>query len=273
MKLLKARTFKGALIHVGIILALTVTLVLIFFYCYLPGTTNHGETITLPDLQGMHESELGEFLSSRNLRYEIRSDSGYSEDYPPLTALNQHPKPGAKVKENRKIYITLNARRPPIVRMPDLIDGSLSNADRILTNIGLVRGAITYEPDPAENAVLKQLYKGKEVQPGDSVPKGSSIELVIGDGLGKRVFAMHDLVGMELDEAEVLILGSKLKVGSLLNQEAEEEFTGVVMRQAPPPGSDTRSGQLVDLWVGNLHKYDSINAEQDSAIAEQMNAD
>src|SRR5699024_195337 len=63
------------LINLAIVLAVTVALVLGFFYIYLPATTNHGETITVPDLKGMTYDQLEQFLTSRNLRYEVTDSS------------------------------------------------------------------------------------------------------------------------------------------------------------------------------------------------------
>ena len=99
-----------------------VLLILFFFYVYLPTTTNHGESITVPDLEGVNVEDLDRFLLERDLRFEVLEDSGFSTDYPPHTVLKQFPLPNSKVKENRKIYITLNSTNPPEVRMPDLVD-------------------------------------------------------------------------------------------------------------------------------------------------------
>ncbi|MGK7394220.1 MAG: PASTA domain-containing protein [Candidatus Cyclobacteriaceae bacterium M3_2C_046] len=267
---IKANSFKDVLIHLGIISGLGVILIILFFYVYLPYTTNHGESITLPDLEGIPYEEINEFLTSRDLRYEVRADSGYSDQYPPLAVLDQHPDAGSQVKENRKIYLTLNAQQPPLVEMPKLVEGSMKNAETTLKNIGLEVGELKYEPNLFENVVLDQLYKGNSVEAGTQIPKGSAIDLVIGDGLGKQVFEMPDLVGREFDEAEVYIAGVRLEVGSILNEEAEDEFTGIIMKQIPEAGSNVRSGELVDLWVGNLPRYDSLNTEEEEMPQPQL---
>ena len=104
MKLLKfqANSFWDVIKHLLILMVLVLASVLFFFYVYLPTTTNHGESITVPNLEGISVEDLNEFLLKRDLRFEI-SDSSYSYEYPPLTVLRQFPKPGAKVKEDRKI--------------------------------------------------------------------------------------------------------------------------------------------------------------------------
>ena len=117
----------------------------IFFYIYLPIATNHGDTLTVPNITGVHVDDLDDYLSLRSLRYEISVDSGYSSEIPPLTVLKQFPMPNAQVKEFRKIYITLNSMAPPMVKMPDLTNGSLKNALMILKNFDLTpEGIINY---------------------------------------------------------------------------------------------------------------------------------
>ena len=41
-----------------------------------------------------------------------------------------------------------------------------------------------------KNAVLKQQYDGKDILPGDKVPRGTAIDLVIGAGLSKETKQM-----------------------------------------------------------------------------------
>ncbi len=261
MKIKKASSLKEYAVHLGIIIGISFVLILIFFYIYLPSTTNHGETITLPNMVGMSYEEIDEFLTSRDLRYRIRNDSSYDEKYPALTILNQHPKPGSQVKINRKVYLTLNARNPPLVSMPHLIDRSLINAENTLRDIGLKFGEIDYVPDLAENAVLEQLYQGNPIPAGEFVPKGAKIDLVVGDGYGMVPFDMPELVGREFEEAKIYLLGLRLQLGSVLPKEADPEFTGLIVEQNPEAGSEVRSGQLVDLWVGNLNEVDTLSVE------------
>ena len=247
--LLRSDSFGHLIKHVVFIGLTGFLLVLAFFYFYLPVATNHGESITVPDIIGLEYSDLEEFLTERELRFEINTDSGYSSEFPPLSVLKQYPEYGQKVKENRKIYVTLNATNPPEVRMPNLVDGSLKNAEMVLESYGLIRGEIIYEPDPARNAVLDQLYEGETIQEGTPIPKGSLIDLVVGDGIGRQIFEMPEAIGLELEEAKILILGSSLSVGDITYVESETETPGTVISQDPEPGIMVKIGQSIDLWV------------------------
>jgi len=157
--------------HLGIAVAIGVLITLTFFYVYLPVITNHGESITVPDLQGVSIDELQEFLVERDLRFEV-IDSVYSAELLPLTVTRQFPKPGSKVKQNRKIFISLNSVNPPTTRMPDLRDKTLQNAELILKSYELVTGKILYKPDPFRN-IIDQLYNGEPIEPNTLLAKGS----------------------------------------------------------------------------------------------------
>src|SRR5690606_30787156 len=210
---------KDGLVKIGIniliILGVLITLLFIFFQVYLPNYTNHGETVTVPDLEGFHYEELSDFLQERNLVLEVTPDSGFVEDVKALHVLKQNPKPGAKVKQNRKIYVTLNAKNAPLVLMPNLVNTPLKNAQEILANFGLVRGEIVYVPDIGMNVVLEQKYRGRNIKEGMEISKGSQIDLVVGDGLGNQTLAIPNLLGMDEGEAEFLVIGSGLRVGTV----------------------------------------------------------
>jgi len=283
MNLFRVSSIKDVLIHLAIVLALGITILVVFFYVYLPNTTNHGETVTVPDLEGIHLDDIDEFLTKRNLRFEVLSDSGFTAEYEPFTILNQYPLPGSKVKENRKIFLTLNAVNPPKVKMPDLVDGSVKNAQLVLQSYGLERGNIKYVPDLAQNAVLEQKFEGKDIEAGTFIPKGSKIDLVVGDGLGNTVLEVPDVNGMDLEEAEFIIVGSGLKVGSVLLQEADPEGRNareivenatpderyVVVRQNPGSERKVRIGEEIDIWLNVLEEQeDSILDEEEEETSD-----
>ncbi len=245
-------TFLKFLKNVGIMVGIGGLFLLIFFYIYLPSTTNHKETITVPELIGLSFEDIDEYVTNRNLRYEIMADSGYSEVLNPLTILTQNPKAGSKVKENRKIYLTLNAKVPPKVRMPNLINTSRANAEDILISNGLKLGEIEYVPNIALNAVLEQKLEGGEVAADSMIAKGSVIDLVIGDGKGNQEFETPDFYGVSLDEAKFIITSEKLVLGEVNYVKVDSLSSNTrnrVYRQLPPAGSENSSGGVIELWI------------------------
>lgn len=169
---------------------------------------------------------------------------------PALTIISQYPLPGSKVKEGRKIYVTVVSRTAPLIKMPKLTDMTHRSAQMLLKSVGLEEGNISYVPDMAQNAVLRQMYNGKEILPGQPIAKGSKIDLELGEGLGTAQFEAPSAIGMPLDEAKIAIVGAGLKVGQVMEVPAEEgQAPGSIVRQNPDAGNKVRIGDVIDLWV------------------------
>ena len=243
-------TLGSALANMIIVFSILLLLSVSYFYIYLPNSTNHGETVTVPDLKGMKIEELVSFLAQHKLQYEL-NDSAYSSDFPPLTVVRQFPKEGSSVKEERKIYISINRVSPPTVPIPDLVDRSRINAEVVLKSNELTRGKILFEPSPFLNLVKELRYQGKPIAAGVRVPKGSVIDLVIGDGNGSADFTIGNLVGDAYEQALYKINGWNLHLGDVGIPEGIDT-TGIVpfvYKQLPLPGDSVRVGDPVTLWL------------------------
>ncbi|HEY8933569.1 MAG TPA: PASTA domain-containing protein, partial [Cyclobacteriaceae bacterium] len=191
-KLLSKNTLGAVLIHFAAAISIIMLLGVLYFYAYLPSVTNHGETITVPNIEGKNIEEVEAFLAKHDLRYEV-NDSSYSDKYPPLAVLKQYPSAGAKVKENRKIYVSVNRINPPTVPMPNLVDVSIIGADAILKANELKRGRIHLVSWPFPTS-KEMCHQGRKIEPNERIAKGSSIDLVVGDG-GSTEFKVPSLIG------------------------------------------------------------------------------
>ncbi|MBL7843209.1 MAG: PASTA domain-containing protein [Cyclobacteriaceae bacterium] len=263
-------TLGGVLISLGITSVVGLILLLFYFYVYLPSATNHGETITVPSVEGLNISELEDFLVKRNLRYEV-NDSSYTDDYPPLTVLRQFPAAGAKVKENRVIYISINRVTPPTVPLPNLVDGSLINAEAVLRGNELKRGRIQLVRGPFLNLVKEMRFEGEKIAPGTRIPKGSIIDLLVEDG-GSNTVPAPDVRGYTLEDAKIPIFGSNLNLGEI---HVVGDTTGreaiVVLKQKPPAYQNIKVGDVVELWVGK--KGTPVPEEEEEELDEIDNQD
>ena len=212
--------------------------------------THHGESIDVPDLRGRNLIGIPPLLKGHNFQYEV-VDSLYDADKLPGTVLDQDPAPGSKVKRNRTLYITINATNPPDVKMPDLIDVSFRQAEAILESFGLITGDITYKPDLAKNAVLEQYYEGRPIKPGTLIPKGSVIDLALGDGLVKLGVSVPNLVGLTRNEAASMLRRYSLNIG-LVEYDDEDDKIGARIYKQFPAGNDLqllKEGDSVDIWL------------------------
>jgi len=243
------RLIKILVLNLGLISCILCGLIWLFFQFGLPTITKHGQAITVPNLKGIHIEELKEILSARHLRYKLTEDVIYLPSYPPSVVLEQYPKAGARVKEGRSIYITLNAAQPPEVVMPNLVDGSVRNAHIILKSRGLAYNTITYVTDIAKNAVLEQWYNGQPIEPGIRIPQGSKIDLVVGAGLHKHLIIVPDLVGMMVEEAELLLLDAGMCVGKTTYEYVDTLQAGTIFQQQPKVGSQVNLGDPIHIWA------------------------
>jgi hypothetical protein len=243
-------TMRSLVITLGIVIGSTLLLAMGYFYVYLPAVTNHGETITVPDVHGMKFEDARKFLTSHDLRVTI-GDSIYSEDSPPLSVLRQFPKQGTTVKEGRIIYLSINRVTPPTLPLLDLTERSLTWADLIIKSNELRRGKVFYKSSPYLNYVLEMHYQGKIVTPGTRVPKGAVIDLVVGDGNGPSDFKVGSLIGDSYKRALFKLEGWNLNLGRV-EIPADTDTTGVelfVYKQSPAVDDSVKVGDPVDLWI------------------------
>ncbi len=184
MSLLRFIFSKTFLIQIG--LAIVALVVLAFLTMqWLDFTTNQDERIKVPDLAKLSLDRVELNLDELDLRYEILDSANFNPEYPKYSVIDQVPQPGKFVKENRKIYITLNPSGYGNVMIPDLIRRTRRQVEPTLRSLGFEIGSVTYKPDIAKDAVLELRHKGKLVEPGDELMKTAKIDLVLGDGSGR----------------------------------------------------------------------------------------
>ncbi|MCP3660069.1 MAG: PASTA domain-containing protein [Bacteroidetes bacterium] len=269
-------------IHFILMGILSLFLIIVYFYIFLPIYTRHNKEIIVPDLRGMQIEESNKILNIKKLRFSIKDKKSYSSEFPAKAILNQDPIAGTKVKRNRTIYISLNSEKPPIIKMPNLLNGSLRNAELILKTNELRIGHLRYISNIAKNCVLNQKYKGEKIEPGDPIHKGSKIDLTIGAGLGKEI-SLPNLVGKNLDEVKNILKSHCLQLGSIIyetkaktedkielnniikenlklesikepndkiNEYQKPDFLpNTVFKQIPASNTKVRLGTIVDLWI------------------------
>jgi beta-lactam-binding protein with PASTA domain len=134
--------------------------------------------------------------------------------------------------------------------MPNLINSSLRYAETVLSGMGLVVGNVTYQPDIAQNAILDQLWRGQSMQPGMKLPKGASIDLIVGDGSAGALVPLPNLKGLNLTDATNVLKSSLLQIGTVVYEgPIKDSSRAVVQRQNPPfiEGGTIKGGEFVDI--------------------------
>ncbi|MBO7586309.1 MAG: PASTA domain-containing protein [Bacteroidales bacterium] len=145
--------------------------------------TRHGKEFEMPSFEGQQAQELTQRGRDEGFVFVV-NDHLYENGKQPGTVLKQDPAPGEKVKRGRKVYLTVAAAEPPTIKMPELHDISLRQAQIILEAQGLVLDRVIEKPSPYENVVLDVLYRGHSIASGTQIKMGEKISLVVGKDIG-----------------------------------------------------------------------------------------
>ena len=246
--------FTKALLY-NILIAIGMTVILLLTVSWgLKIYTRHGQTMKVPDVRGKKYDDATDILEKNHLDYEIM-DSVYMPDKPPLSVIEQNPKPETTVKSGRTIYLTVNAIKAPLVDMPDLIGKSSYKYAKIqLEGLGFKVDEPIYRPDPHRDALLGIQVDGKPLKAGTKVPRGSVITLVLGQGLSNETIKAPYLIGLRYEEALVKIREEyHLSVGAVTASEEkmteEEKARAFVWKQEPYYGRKVHVGEEIDLWI------------------------
>ena len=246
---LKTKSFRNNLLAALI----TVAILLFIAFFSLRYYTKHGQGLNVPALKGMSFTQAIGKLEELGLRYEI--DSVYVMDSPAGVVLDQDPNPNTFVKDNRTIYLTISMNTAPNVKFPDIEFQTLKQAQAIIENFGLKLGDTTYKPDPAKDVVLEASYGGATISVGQLIPKGSRINLVLGDGGGNEEVEIPNLIGLAKDEAGFALRGSSLILGIVsFEGEITDTASAVIVRQDPvltDSLSKVKKGTPINITLSN----------------------
>ena len=100
----------------------------------------------------------------------------------PFSVLSQIPIADHEVKQNRKIYLTVNPSGYRKITVPNLIQITKRNAESLLKSTGFELGEISYRDNIGKDMVLEIQFNGNKIEPGILLPKTSKIDLVLGNG-------------------------------------------------------------------------------------------
>ncbi len=243
----------------NLLIAFIIAVVLIVgAMIFLNVVTQHNKELVVPDFSNMTVSEAEFAAAQAGMRVEV-TDSVFAKRMRKGAVRDQNPAPGSKVKEGRRISLTINAMNAKTVTMPDLVGLSMRQALAELQSRGLVLGKLIYVADMATNNVLRQLRGNMEIQPGKNVETETVIDLVVGlnpeteastyvpDVTGKRYLTAVDAVHKQSLNIRSLRFDKSVK-------NYDDSLNAVVYRQIPEPAvsadGDEESERYVPLPVG-----------------------
>ena len=178
LKFFSSKEFLRTLLYIFIICVI-LFLALVFF---LRINTRHGHFVEVPNLIGKNISEFESQLDELDLIYIVSDSGNYNPEFKINSVLDQTPKADSKVKQGRKIYLTLNASDFEMVKIPELTRITVRQAKKTIESLGFVFGEIEYVDDIARDEVISISHEGIELKQGDFLKRTSVIDLKLGNG-------------------------------------------------------------------------------------------
>lgn len=253
--MIKYLTSRPLWVNIAFAIVFMIILVLLFLLS-LRWLTKHGESRTVPAVIGKNINDVEKTLGEKGFEVVVQ-DSVYYDSLPPGFVIRQVPEADAVVKVNRTVYVTINRFVAPDVEMPNLLGSSYRNAEMVLKNLGLRIADTSYRFDFAKNSVLEQSYGGASIKAGTKIRVGSGISLVLGSGLGEEDMSVPDLIGMNYEEAKVLLDAQGLSGLVIVDPGVKDTVNSFVYKQSPMPKTQDgaklriRQGQMIDIWLSS----------------------
>lgn len=240
---------RNLLIALAIVVALVVGAMV-----FLNVATQHNKELIVPDLANMTVEEAQAVAADAGMRIDV-TDSAFVKRMKRGAVYRQNPTPGSRVKEGRRIALTINAVNPRQITMPDLIGYSTRQAKAELLSRGLVLGKLIYVQDMATNNVLRQLHNNLEIEPGSMVDSEAVIDLVVGLNSRDNVTYVPYLTGLRNLSAVEAVHDHSLNLGRMRYDDTvkdyEDSLNAVVYRQVPEASDSisVKMGSSVDLYL------------------------
>lgn len=148
---------------------------------WLDHYTLHNEAVVVPDVKGLTLDEADEFFKNSKLRYNV-VDSVFSKDVAPGAIVELVPVAGSKVKENRIVFVTINAQTSQMGKIPEIQDLSFRQAYALLRSIGFSSVEIEYVAGEYKDLAVAVELNQRPLSKGEYVPLKAPLTLKISSG-------------------------------------------------------------------------------------------
>lgn len=232
--------------------------------------TKHNQEITVPDLTNMSVEEASDILSERHMRLDV-VDSVFVKRMGKGLIYRQNPAAGSKVKEGRRILLTINAVNAKKVSMPNLIGYSMRQAKAEILSRGLQVGRLIYVSDIATNNVLRQVCSNTEIRPGTQIESGSKIDLVLGLNNEDNTTYIPYIIGLKYMNATEAIIDNSLNIKEIHFDKTVKDYSdslnAVVYRQTPEASEEQPipMGSEISLYMTTDTRKIPVKPEEESA--------
>ncbi|WP_166844269.1 Stk1 family PASTA domain-containing Ser/Thr kinase [Isoptericola sp. BMS4] len=198
------------------------------------------DTIAVPPLAGLSESEAEDALAEANLQKGEVSQQN-SASVAEGDVIESNPGEGQAVTEGDSVDLVLSTGQ---VSLPDLRGMSEDAAKSKLSDLGLSSDTREEESDEEPGTVISQ-------SPAEgSVTQGDTVELVIAKEKAPEMTTVPEVVGQTLEDAQNAMGNANLEADPTFENSADVP-TGTVISQEQPPGTELEEGSHVGIVVSS----------------------
>jgi len=238
-----------------------VAVILFIIFMWLKFYTNHGQQLELPSYIDQKFQEAQKDAEDKTFDLII-NDSIHVVGKSGGIILKQDPKPGALVKEKRKIYVDVTKYTADEYSLdkdiPTLYGQEFNRTQDKLRSLQLEAEIKSKRPDKGvENHILEVYYNNELIdgkqgkKPGVKISKGGKLEFVVSTSFGQSIeipdwTCKRFGIVRTLARFNKINIGTVEKVGAITNQDS-----AFIVRQFPPvdPLSTMVTGQAIDVII------------------------
>jgi eukaryotic-like serine/threonine-protein kinase len=199
--------------------------------------------VVVPRMASRSMADAQAELERLGLLVEVRFEP--NEVVPPGVVVGQEPIAGARLEVGEQVVL-LVSDGPVGVGVPDLRGGQASEAERVLSVLGL---EVALREVHDEDVPMGQIVRSDPAAGSRAVP-GSTVTLEI--SLGPEPRTVPDVVGRVAHEAFAMIGRADLEVAGVRVRVVDDERIGKVLETDPPAGSAVPRDQPIEVTVGSL---------------------
>ena len=244
------------------VLAIVIFLVVLFS----DGTGPEPQLIDVPQLIGQDYEALRD-----SGEYQVKlNEKVHDSNYPAGQIIDQNPKSGTQMKKGDTIYVTVSLGEvPEIVKMPNVVEWELSQAERALNNLGIklqIKVDRENHDEIPEGSVIRT-----EPMAEAELATSQEVTLVVSLGMEFKTGVMLDIVGYKKDDAKKVLDDQQLAL-DIIFEEIYDSNTpaGYVVKTNPMADEELETGDTVTVYISKgvqlVPMSAVLNLNVDSAV-------
>jgi beta-lactam-binding protein with PASTA domain len=272
---------KGFYKNLALIILFWVIAIFAIFY-WLKSYTNHGQQLTLPDYVGDNIVDARKDALEKSFDIVV-NDSIHIVGTEGGKILSQNPSGSMKVKEGRKMYVTIskyNADLVSVARFPILYGKNFDRKSRELKNAFEIESKVLdykYDPGPPDH-ILAVIFKGDTIVSdlkrniSAKIPKGSTLGFILSNQAGGEL-SVPDLTCKTYDEAQFYLDAIGLYVSAeYMNADVVDKSTAYIFKQEPSVNGGTIGrGEGIQIYLTQKRPSNCLVDEEEMIDSTDQN--